>query len=58
MRINMALEQIIRVVVDEILKNNELNRYTIGLFLDLSKAFDTLDHKIVLKKWKNTVLEE
>ena len=37
-------------VISEILKNSEKNKYTIGLFLDLSKAFDTLDHPIVLKK--------
>ena len=36
-------EHAISEVISEILKNNEKNKYMMGLFLDLSKAFDTLD---------------
>ena len=37
-------------LVGEILKNKENNKFTVSLFLDLSKAFDSLNHTTLLKK--------
>ena len=37
-------------LIREITKNRENGLYTAGIFLDLSKAFDTLPHTILLKK--------
>ena len=37
-------------LVDNISKNIDEGNYSIGIFIDLSKAFDTIDHTILLDK--------
>ena len=42
----MAIAQL----VDKVTNAVEKNETTIGIFSDLSKVFDTIDHKILLHK--------
>jgi hypothetical protein len=37
-------------LVNEIIKAYEMNQMTLGVFIDLQKAFDTIDHRILLDK--------
>lgn len=48
-----STEHAIIQLVDDITKAFSKNEYTLGVFIDLSKAFDTVDHNILLKKLEN-----
>ena len=52
-RSNHSTSHAILLVTDKIQKAIERKLYSCGIFLDLSKAFDTVNHDILLKKLEN-----
>ena len=51
-RINTSTEHTILELVRNITKSFEKNEYVLGVFIDLKKAFDTVNHEILLHKLK------
>ena len=49
-RKNSSTEQAITQITEEIANNMQDKYHTCSIFLDLAKAFDTIDHKILLAK--------
>ena len=48
---NKSTEHAILQFTRDILQSFNKGECTLGVFIDLSKAFDTVDHCILLKKW-------
>ena len=51
-----STEHAIAQLADQIYESFENDNYTVGIFADLSKAFDTVDHTILLKSLKSMEL--
>ena len=51
-QINTSTEHAILELVRNITKSFENNEYVLGVFIDLKKAFDTVNHEILLHKLK------
>ena len=52
-----STEHAIMQLIDQISDTFENNCFTLGIFIDLSKAFDTVDHQIVISKLNNYGVE-
>ena len=48
-----STEHAIAQLADQIHESSENDNYIIGVVIDISKAFDTIDHAILLKKLEN-----
>ena len=49
-RTNHSTSHAINYSINKIIENTEKKNHTIGIFIDLSKAFDTIDHEKLLVK--------
>ena len=49
-RINSSTELAVTTLYDKLLNNLNENKVTLSLFLDLRKAFDSVNHQLLLKK--------
>ena len=45
-----STEHAILLLVNQLYQSFDESKFTLGIFIDLSKAFDTVDHKILAKK--------
>ena len=45
-----STEHAILLLVNQLCQSFDESKFTLGIFIDLSKAFDTVDHKILTKK--------
>ena len=50
-----STDHVIVLLIDQIYESFKNDNYPLGVFLDLSKAFDTDDHSIVLRNYKCAV---
>ena len=49
-RTKHSCEHAVEELISNVLKNNENSKYTVAIYLDLSKAFDTISHNVLLQK--------
>ena len=49
-RTGHSCQEAIAELVGKITRNNDMGCHTIGVFIDLSKAFDTLEHRVLYEK--------
>ena len=54
-RSHMSTSQALLELVEEITSSLDNKKYSVGIFIDLKKAFDTIDHDILAKTYISMV---
>ena len=49
---------IILQLIDQVNNSFERNQFSLGIFIDLSKAFDSVDNKVLISKLKDYGVKE
>ena len=49
-RTNLSTSLAVMELIEEITNATDNKKHAIGVFIDLKKAFDTVDHRILIKK--------
>ena len=49
-QLNYSTKHAILQLVNDVFNSLERGEYTLGIFIDLSKTFDTVDHEILISK--------
>ena len=49
-RLNFSTSNALMSIIENIQTQLDYGKYSVGVFVDLKKAFDTVDHNIILKK--------
>ena len=57
-QLNNSTEHAILELVNDISSSFEKGEYTLGVFIDFSKAFDTVDHEILISKIEHYGIKE
>ena len=54
----LSTEHAVVQLVDQIYKSFQKYHYTLGVFIDLSKAFDTVDHTVLIRKFETCGIKD
>ncbi len=54
---NSTTDAVLQFIKDALLAYDN-SEYTVAVFLDMSKAFNTIDHSLLLRKWNIMALED
>ena len=57
-QVNNSTEHAILQFTRDIVQNFDNGKFTLGVFIDLSEAFDTVNHQILLEKLKHYGVNE